>query len=392
MNGNVLTDRDPFDGGPPIRMQKAVGLIKPDDLRMTRRTVLAVLLGWVVPALLASIEGLAFREDRSWTFLSDFGFHARFLIAVPMFIIAESNCIPRLANITHHFLDSGLVTDGDRAHFNAAVESTRKLINSWLVEVVVVILAYAVVAAIFHYIPLNGFPDWSSSGASGRLGLSAAGWWQALVSAPLLIVLLLGWLWRVFLWGRFLLLMSRLDLRLIPGHPDLAGGLKFINVSLQAFWPLGFALGIIVAGSAMNRIVHKGASLPSLKGLVLMLVIFVLVLFCGPLFVFTGKLIREKRRGIFKYGSLAAELGREFEHKWLDQEGKVDETALEVADFSATTDLYQIVSNVYGMWAVPVDYRNLILLIVATLLPFLPVIFFALPIDVILGEIAKLLF
>jgi len=38
----------------------------------------------------------------------------------------------------------------------------------------------------------------------------------ALVSLPLLLVLFFGWLWRLFLWVRFLWCLSRLDLHLIP--------------------------------------------------------------------------------------------------------------------------------------------------------------------------------
>lgn len=77
--------------------------------------------------------------------------------------------------------------------------------------------------------------------------------------------------------------------------------------------------------------------------------------------------------------------------KWLKRLGAVDESALEAPDFSATTDLYQVVSNVYDMGVIPIDLRNLLLLIIATLLPFVPVVLMAMPFDVILQEIAGLL-
>jgi hypothetical protein len=78
-----------------------------------------------------------------------------------------------------------------------------------------------------------------------------------LVSVPLLLLLLLGWLWRVLLWWRFLWLTARLDLRLIPGHPDLAGGLMFVGSSLRSFWLLSFALGAIAAGTVANRVTNE---------------------------------------------------------------------------------------------------------------------------------------
>ena len=67
------------------------------------------------------------------------------------------------------------------------------------------------------------------------------------------------------------------------------------------------------------------------------------------------------------------------------------EDALEVPDFSATTDLYQVVSNVYDMRTVPIDVRDVLLLVATTLLPFLPIVLMAVPFDVILKDIAGLL-
>jgi uncharacterized membrane protein len=64
---------------------------------------------------------------------------------------------------------------------------------------------------------------------------------------------------------------------------------------------------------------------------------------------------------------------------------------LEVPDFSATTDLYQIVSNVREMKEVPVDLIQLRSLIIAVLLPFLPVALAAVPLRKILETVVKLL-
>jgi hypothetical protein len=103
--------------------------------------------------------------------------------------------------------------------------------------------------------------------------------------------------------------MARLDLRLIPSHPDHAGGLMFLSDSLRAFWLVGFALGTIVAGAAANRIMRYGESLATFKHITIGLVVFVLILFAGPLTLFIGKLRETKRRGDFVYGALAARSG-----------------------------------------------------------------------------------
>jgi len=65
---------------------------------------------------------------------------------------------------------------------------------------------------------------------------------------------------------------------------------------------------------------------------------------------------------------------------------------LTAPDFSATTDLYQVVSNVYEMRFVPVDLTSVTLLIGAMLLPFVPVLPLAMPIGEIMQGVKSLLF
>jgi hypothetical protein len=64
---------------------------------------------------------------------------------------------------------------------------------------------------------------------------------------------------------------------------------------------------------------------------------------------------------------------------------------LDVQHFSATTDLYQLVSNVYQMKAVPLDLQDLIAMIVMILLPFLPALLIEMPLDEILADLVKVL-
>ena len=65
---------------------------------------------------------------------------------------------------------------------------------------------------------------------------------------------------------------------------------------------------------------------------------------------------------------------------------------MDVPHFSATTDLYQVVSNVYQMKAFPIDTQDLIALIVVTLLPFLPALLFEIPVDEIFSDLVKVMF
>jgi hypothetical protein len=203
-------------------------------------------------------------------------------------------------------------------------------------------------------------------------------------------MLLLGWVWRLALWARFLWLASRLPLRIVPAHPDNAGGLKFIGMSLPAFAIVAFAVGLLVAGPVANRVAHEGAELLSFKFLVLGFCILCLILFVSPLLAFTGQLMEAWRRGAQEYGALARLVGQEMEKRWLNR--TVDAQALEANDFSATTDLYAIASNVYGMNIVPVSARQLLMLAMGAVLPFAPVVLIAVPPPVLWHGLASLLF
>ena len=65
---------------------------------------------------------------------------------------------------------------------------------------------------------------------------------------------------------------------------------------------------------------------------------------------------------------------------------------MDVQHFSATTDLYQVVSNVYQMKPFPIATQDLIALIVVTLLPFLPALLFEIPLREILVDLIKVMF
>jgi hypothetical protein len=218
-------------------------------------------------------------------------------VALPALILAEAECIPRLGKIVNHFAEAGLVVGPDTARFQAAVSSTRRLLDSTTGEVVALVLTYLVVVALALYVSMDALPSWHRGESTGVMRLSLAGWWHAVVSLPLLLVLFFGWLWRLALWARFLFLMSLLDLHLIPGHPDRVGGLKFVSSSLRGFRLISFALGAIVAGSVAKSQVHHGKQLLDFKNLVIGLLIFLLILFAGPLTIFLKKLRETKNAG-----------------------------------------------------------------------------------------------
>jgi len=114
--------------------------------------------------------------------------------------------------------------------------------------------------------------------------------------------------------------------------------------------------------------------------------------FGAPLLTFTLRLMREWREGISSYGTLAGQLGFQFEDKWFYRHQRVDRGVLEASDFSAAIDLSSYVANVYDLRLAPGDLKSFIILVAATLTPLLPVVVIAAPVDVLLKQVAALLF
>ena len=252
-----------------------------------------------------------------------------------------------------------------RPRFEQAVAATLWLREAPCAAFVSLCLCYVPALALEH-LPLDILSGWHLAAGGVLPVFSLAGWWNVLVSIPLLLALLLSWLWRLLLWSYFLRRIARTDLRLVAAHPDRAAGLKFGGYSVRVFAPLGFALGLIGAGSMANAVVHRGESLATHRVAILGLAVFVVLLVGAPLLAFAGRMIHAWQRGVFAYGGLASALGRELEARWFARP-RIDESALGVQDFSATVDLFQTVANDTAMKLLPVDVRSLALIAGATL-------------------------
>jgi hypothetical protein len=388
MNARVLRPNR-FYGGAPIGLESWIGLIKPDDLKIQRRALLVVLLGWVPLVVLAGFQDFFYGGNSLSSLLLDFGSLSRYLVAAPLLVIAERTCFPRFEKIILHFRDSGLISARDRERYENIVRSSSRLLTSRVAEIVCFAVAYAVMAYCVVVVAPNSLISWSYVSGSASASLSPAGAWHALVTAPFLIVLVLGWIWRQFSWARFLWLVSRLDLQLLPTHPDLCGGLKFVATMTLAYRSIGFAFTAIIAGGIANRMIHSGAHLMTYRDLIIGVILLVGLFCLAPLAVFAPVLRRLRGQAIFEYGSLARKVGDVLGQKWLSRQGNIQSAALDAPDFSATTDLYSIVANVYRIAHLPVSFAATRELLIFMALPFVPVLLLAAPIKAIFDALVK---
>jgi hypothetical protein len=200
--------------------------------------------------------------------------------------------------------------------------------------------------------------------------------------------LLCRWYFRLFIWIRFLWQVSRIELSLVPTHPDRVGGLGFLANAAYAFALLAVAHGTMIAGMVANRIFFLGASLPDFKVEIAVVVVFVLVMLLCPLVVFTAQLAQAKRTGLREYGTLAERYVREFDAKWLRGGAPLDEPLVGSGDIQSLADLGNSYEVVRTMRIAPITRDAIVRLGAATLMPITPLLLTMMPLE----ELAKMLF
>jgi len=152
------------------------------------------------------------------------------------------------------------------------------------------------------------------------------------------------------------------------------------------------AHGGLLAGFIANRIFYLGASLPQFKIEIVVLVVFVLFIVLGPLLLFASQLAEVKRRGNREYGTLAERYVREFDAKWLRGGAPADEPLVGSGDIQSLADLNNSFEVVLSMRIVPVTREAILRLVVATLVPIVPLALTMMPLEELLKKLLGIVF
>src|SRR5215467_8850266 len=389
---------DPFlmRSGPFHRFQQTLHLEDPLNPRTSRRALLFALVSWLPLAALAAVQGLAVNVDPRRSLLLDFTVYARFLMAVPLFILGEGVADRRYSMIVNYLLRSGIVTGAGRQAYDDLLSGTRRLRDSRVAEILWAVLAYVgAVLSIFFYHATSEQATWLVDGAAGSLPLSWAGCWYAAVSVPLFQFLLYRTIWSWLIWVRFLWRLSRLRLRLTPTHPDLAGGLNIRGDSPYAISVFVFAIGAVLSAALIMQVSYEGASVVVYHNVFIVYLLLAMMISIGPLLLFIGKLDRLRQRGLRDYGTLASRHAQLFDEKWVKGAGVTEdivEIPLGSPDTSSISGLKASYETVKRVKFFPFGVRALVVLAAAALIPMVPLILMEFPLQKILKSIARFIF
>jgi hypothetical protein len=369
-------------GGPLFQLLRRAHLAD-DALALVKRRVLVIsLFAWLPLLALSALRGQMLGGGVAVPFLADISVHVRFLVAIPLLIVAELVVHRRMRPLVNQFLEEDLIPESARTRFDAAIASLIRLRNSVLAEVLLIAFVYGFgIMFLWRQHMALDTATWYATPSIGGSTLSLAGMWYGFVSLPIFQFLVVRWFFRLFIWARFLWQASRIDLKLVPTHPDRAGGLGFLSKSLAAFLPLAAAFGAVLAGPLADRIFHAGAKLPEFKMQIAAAVIVLVSLFVGPLLVFAPRIAQAKRRGFLEYGALAERYVREFDVKWLRGGAPAGEPLVGSGDIQSLADLANSFEVVRTMRVVPVALQDILIIAIAVLVPIAPLLLTVMPLE-----------
>jgi hypothetical protein len=375
-------------GGPLYQLFLRLRMVRPPLDLLGRRIVFISLIAWL-PLLALSI-GIG----RAWggvkvPFLYDVAAQVRFLFSLPLLILAEVVIHVRMRPLIEQFIARDIVAPEDRPRFLEMVDGSRRLRNSVIAEIILLVLVFTGGQAMWRTRATLASPTWYADVGPTGMQLTAAGVCFAYWSLPVYQFILFRWYFRLFIWARFLWQVSRLKLRLIPTHPDQAGGLGFLAGSAPALMPFLVAQSAVLAGIFANRIFYDGARLMQFRMEILALLLFLMALALAPMIVFAPVLMRCQRIGNREYGEFASRYVADFDRKWLRGEGGDRGELLGTGDIQSLADLANSFSVVRSMSPFPFGRATVIRLAVMTALPLAPLLLTVIPFEELVDRLFR---
>jgi hypothetical protein len=368
-------------GGPLYRLGRHLGLVREETNTVALGLALGLLL-WSILLALALIGGVSDKLLSRSAIAAD----VRLLVVIPLFFLCESLLDPRLTDFVSTIVRSGVVPGNALPALESEVACITRWKDAWLPEAMC-LLAAALLSLFAKQLHLSGktaAPDLVRAISD----VSLAGLWYWIVCLPLFRFLVFRWIWRIALWCRFLWRLAKVDLHLVPIHPDGAAGLGYLEVVQLHFTALVLAISSIVSASFAEEISSGEAVFEVIyPALALTLVVELALIFLPPC-VFLFRLRGCQEKGLSDYTVFAARYVNEFQKKWLNPATVPAERLLGTSDLQSLADLSNSVGIVRGMRWVPVSTRLLLAVVIAALLPMLPLLLFEYP----MAELAQRLF
>jgi hypothetical protein len=369
---------------PPYRWLRRLGLPARQGETVWRRAVGLALVTWLPIVVWAWLRNRVLPGSVPEPLVAHYGVTVTCLVAIPLLILSEAIAQRVIQRVVLQFVLSGQVVEAQLGRYRMILEQVGDFRDRSMPWVLLLGLTAALTLSASH-------GDDGLNWAAEPSGLGFGGLWFLYVARPIYLALLLGWIWRWLLVTLFCLRVARLDLALVPTHPDRLAGLGFLEILPEAFSLCALAVSSVVMASWTHGLRFHGQTL---QGLRLPFVAFILgaaVLMVAPLLAFTPSLLMARRQGLLEYGALVGRHGRLVHRRWINHEELPPSELLEAPELGPIADTAAIYEAVRTSFISPFSPRVLVRVLAPLLLPALIGVSTQLPLRELLLNIGKAL-
>ena len=363
-----------LEGGLFSKVQRRLGI----QNHQVALAIAGICFAWLPLFILSLLEGKLW-DGASVPFLHDIAMQARFLIALPVFILIR-NVIDIKTTAVIKYITISLLGEEERQRMLTVVlPKMRRWACSSLTEAIMLIIVFGSVWSLVQKVGYGGLQgdgsNWRFIGLPADNMLSLAGKWAAFISLPFFQFLLLQWVWRYIVWMILLFHFATAKLILLPTHADRSGGIGIIILAQRSFSLLLATVSIVLSGQLIVYVLHSRENIQFVGGIGIGYILLCIVLLLLPLFFFMGKLVRTKQVGLLRLSKLSSELSTKFEKEWLNDivlEKRIEEQQVDPSmayDYSCLYDLLQ------EFRVIPLLPRDIITFVITIAIPFLPILF-----------------
>lgn len=377
----------PVENEAPLRGWRRLGIVPANGLGAGRRAVLLGLLAGLPIGIWAAATGHLTGGRTEESLLAHYGVLVRCLIVIPCLVLAESPLHRVGKHIASQFVTSGLVTPALRPEFDGVIHAIMRLRDTSLPWV------FALGAAIAWTIADSPGAhtdemSWSVE-PDGRMGFG--GIWFAYVARPILIALLLGWVWRLVLVTVWVWRVGHLPLAFAPTHPDRGAGIAFVGGIPKAFALVTFATSAMLVSRWAHDVLYHGTLLAVFQPAAIAYAVLWSLALLMPLLALYPVLRSTRKTALPMYAALVGEQGRLVHRRWIERKPLDDATLLEAEGIGPVADAAALYEAVKNMRSLPIGRRTLLSILVPMAIPFLLLALTRFPFKEILSTLLKAL-
>lgn len=369
-----------------FRLQRRIGLIPENSLGVKRRILFWSLFTWLPIAVWSVTAGYQIPSGES--LMQHFGVTVRCLVAIPLFILGEAAFHNLSVRLVPYFVESGLVSPPEVPRFREIVRGLARFyftVIPWLVILGVIVARGTMPLAESE---LHGL-TWAMDPSANASQLGFGGWWFLYVARSVYLLLAMASLWRLILLVLLFARLSKLDLSIVPTHPDRAGGLGFIQRCPKAFAMVVFAISAVPSAHWAHEVLYHGVSVSTLRVYMISLGVAILLIFLAPSLLWVQTLVAARKLALLEYGTLVAGHGRLVRGRWILKQPVEDTAVLSAPELGPLVDVLSIYQAVQNMRAIPIDRAAFLALAVPIAIPMLVVLGIQIPIKEILLALLK---